>query len=113
MPKNNHQGMFPAIFCLKIVGKNSKLDFLGFGLLLNLFLVQTYERLVIRACAMTSMDNQCGVFKYEDSEMSGCVLTCDYSGCNTGLKFQLAFPLLVISWVLSVDRVFGIFSGSR
>lgn len=44
--------------------------------------VDTYAKMVIRACVMKNMDSQCGEFKYEDQTMSGCILTCDFDGCN-------------------------------
>jgi len=37
----------------------------------------------IRACAMKTMDSQCGLFKYQEHTMDGCILTCDYDGCNS------------------------------
>ncbi|OTF71205.1 phenazine biosynthesis-like protein domain-containing protein-like [Euroglyphus maynei] len=66
VPKLNHIGVFPARFCVKVVGKT----------------VDTDESLMIRACALESMDNQCGKFKFEGSLYAGCILTCDYDGCN-------------------------------
>jgi len=44
--------------------------------------VDTDEKMVIRACVMKTMDSQCGSFKYENYSMKGCILTCDYDGCN-------------------------------
>lgn len=38
--------------------------------------------MVIRACVRKTMDSQCGSFRYQDSMMKGCILTCDYDGCN-------------------------------
>lgn len=68
VPKIGHVGLFPANFCLKIIGKK----------------VSTKEELVIRACIMENMDNQCGAFKFQNDNFLGCILTCDYNGCNTG-----------------------------
>jgi len=62
----------------------------------------TYEKLVVRSCAWKSMDSQCGIFKYEDAEMTGCILTCKDNGCNGAEStsyqkniFILISPLLV------------------
>uniref|UniRef100_A0A8D8LE12 Protein sleepless n=1 Tax=Cacopsylla melanoneura TaxID=428564 RepID=A0A8D8LE12_9HEMI len=66
VPKQGHIGLFPAHFCIKIVGRN----------------VDTYAKMVIRACVIKNMDSQCGEFKFEDQTMTGCVLTCDFDGCN-------------------------------
>ncbi|XP_050531121.1 U-scoloptoxin(05)-Sm1a-like isoform X2 [Daktulosphaira vitifoliae] len=86
VPKRGHVGMFPANFCTKIVGTN----------------VITREVMVIRQCAMKTMDSQCGEFKYQDNTMDGCILTCDFDGCNSGYKntsntiLQLIFPVLIL-----------------
>jgi len=68
VPKPGHIGNFPANFCLKITGEKEK----------------TREKLVIRACIMETMDNQCGVFKFQNDSFMGCILTCGYNGCNAG-----------------------------
>ena len=44
--------------------------------------VDTWELMVIRACVMKTMDTQCGMFRYQEQTMTGCILTCDYDGCN-------------------------------
>lgn len=67
VPKEGHIGKFPANFCIKVIGKT----------------VQTQEEHVIRACTLENMDNQCGVFRFEQDTLQGCILTCDYDGCNT------------------------------
>ena len=51
--------------------------------MLHCFAVDTGELMVIRACVMKTMDTQCGVFRYQDYTMTGCILTCDYDGCNS------------------------------
>nr|XP_018903177.1 PREDICTED: uncharacterized protein LOC109034465 [Bemisia tabaci]XP_018903178.1 PREDICTED: uncharacterized protein LOC109034465 [Bemisia tabaci] len=72
VPKKGHTGVFPANFCIKIVGENTEVK----------------ERMVIRACVMKTMDSQCGVFRYQDSTMTGCILTCDFDGCNSAPPHQ-------------------------
>ncbi|XP_059491184.1 uncharacterized protein LOC132205861 [Neocloeon triangulifer] len=67
VPKQGHVGVFPANFCIKIRGIN----------------IETSSVMYIRACAMKTMDSQCGNFKYQDQTMTGCILTCDYDGCNS------------------------------
>ncbi|KAL5238295.1 hypothetical protein ACI65C_005705 [Semiaphis heraclei] len=89
VPKRGHVGMFPANFCTKIIGRN----------------VLTNEIMVIRQCAMKTMDSQCGKFNYQDHTMDGCILTCDFDGCNSGqnnkpntvLKITLSSLLLVLT----------------
>ncbi|KAK6631026.1 hypothetical protein RUM44_003198 [Polyplax serrata] len=87
VPKKNHVGLFPANFCIKITGVNT----------------DTYERIVIRACVMKTMDSQCGMFKYQDQAMNGCVLTCDYNGCNKAQRNShvtfnhLILPIVALS----------------
>ncbi|VVC45235.1 Hypothetical protein CINCED_3A010714 [Cinara cedri] len=86
VPKKGHVGMFPANFCTKIIGKN----------------VKTLEIMVIRQCAMKTMDSQCGEFKYQDHTMNGCILTCDFDGCNSGKKhmsniiFQIMLSVILL-----------------
>lgn len=38
--------------------------------------------MTVRACSMFDMDDQCGIFKFMETNMKGCVLTCNYNGCN-------------------------------
>ncbi|KFM71656.1 hypothetical protein X975_01911, partial [Stegodyphus mimosarum] len=70
VPKEGHIGRFPANFCIKVIGKT----------------VQTEEEHVIRACTLENMDNQCGVFRFEKDTLQGCILTCDYDGCNASRR---------------------------
>lgn len=70
VPKKNHVGLFPALYCIKMMGKSRK----------------TNEEIVVRTCALESMDNSCGVFKFEDEYYEGCILTCTYDGCNGSLS---------------------------
>lgn len=46
---------------------------------------KTGEEVVIRTCSIENMDNQCGTFKFEDEMVRGCILTCNYDGCNHGI----------------------------
>ncbi|KAH9405119.1 hypothetical protein TYRP_000956 [Tyrophagus putrescentiae] len=62
--------VFPARFCVKVTGK----------------LLSTGHELIIRACSLESMDNQCGLFKFENEVYKGCILTCDYDGCNSATR---------------------------
>nr|CAD7450171.1 unnamed protein product [Timema bartmani] len=96
VPKQGHIGMFPANFCIKIVGRN----------------VETSHLMVIRACVMKTMDTQCGEFRYQDQTMTGCILTCDYDGCNTAVgrnapdgRLHLFFTLIFF-WSLAVTHIY-------
>ncbi|KAI2799952.1 hypothetical protein BLOT_012163 [Blomia tropicalis] len=83
VPKQNHIGVFPARFCVKVIGRK----------------ISTGEDLVIRACSLESMDNQCGNFKFEGEIYKGCILTCDYDGCNQSSR-PLSSNILIGSMVL-------------
>lgn len=71
-PKKGHIGVFPANFCLKVVG----------------IFVKTQEPFMIRRCALEHMDNQCGVFKFGEDVLHGCILTCQGDGCNKAVTVQ-------------------------
>ncbi|KAF4533486.1 hypothetical protein B566_EDAN000971 [Ephemera danica] len=80
VPKQGHVGVFPANFCIKIRGTNT----------------ETSELMVIRACVMKTMDSQCGKFRYQEHTMKGCILTCDYDGCNHGMGTRQWLPVVFI-----------------
>lgn len=63
------------------------------------FPVQTEEEHVIRACVLENMDNQCGVFRFESDTLQGCILTCDYDGCNGDKKLH-GWTLLLLATAL-------------
>lgn len=86
VPKEGHVGQFPANFCIKIIGRTAKDNL----------------ELVIRVCTLENMDNQCGVFKFEENVLKGCILTCDYDGCNgvSGV-FATSFTLVLTFLLLS------------
>ncbi|GBL80731.1 hypothetical protein AVEN_225368-1 [Araneus ventricosus] len=85
VPKEGHIGQFPANFCIKVIGKT----------------VHTEEEHVIRACVLENMDNQCGVFRFESDTLQGCILTCDYDGCNRSTTLhQSIFLLLTTTSIL-------------
>lgn len=81
VPKTGHIGVFPANFCIKLIGTN----------------VNTGELMVIRACVRKTMDSQCGHFRYQDQLMSGCILTCDYDGCNPGARSAPSAALIALA----------------
>lgn len=66
VPKDGHVGRFPAHFCVKVVGRT----------------LDTNIELVIRICSLETMDNSCGVFRYGNDVLRGCILTCNNDGCN-------------------------------
>lgn len=89
VPKEGHIGLFPATYCIKVIGVSKV----------------TREEVVIRACSLENMDNQCGDFKYEGESFEGCILTCHYDGCNRG-DMKVSVPLfiflvLILSCVVS------------
>ena len=46
----------------------------------------TGEVLVIRNCVLKNMESQCGAFRFQDEMLHGCVLTCNYDGCNGAIS---------------------------
>ena len=95
VPREGHIGNFPANFCIKIMGVDGKPRRpLYFTVSMHTFfmyklrrfsiqiLATSGELLVIRRCVLEDMGDQCGTFVFEGAEMKGCILTCDYDGCN-------------------------------
>ena len=66
--------------------------------------------LVVRTCVLEDMNSQCGTFRFENDTMKGCLLTCDFDGCNAatginangkdgnGMTGTLIF-LLALTWL--------------
>ena len=46
--------------------------------------VSNKKTLVVRTCVLEDMNSQCGTFKFQNDTLKGCLLTCDYDGCNRG-----------------------------
>uniref|UniRef100_A0A147BD86 Putative secreted protein n=2 Tax=Ixodes ricinus TaxID=34613 RepID=A0A147BD86_IXORI len=80
VPKEKHIGEFPAHFCVKVVGRT----------------VETNIEMVIRICSLETMDNSCGVFRYEETVLQGCILTCNSNGCNVATPLM---PSVSAPWV--------------
>ncbi|OQR76805.1 hypothetical protein BIW11_07539 [Tropilaelaps mercedesae] len=72
VPKEGHIGVFPAQYCVKLNG----------------FSVSNNVELTIRVCSLESMDNSCGMFRYQSEYMQGCISTCDEDGCNAAPPTQ-------------------------
>ncbi|MPC79696.1 hypothetical protein E2C01_074237 [Portunus trituberculatus] len=58
---------------------------------------------MIRTCVLENMDSQCGVFKFGGEQLTGCILTCTYDGCNAAppaaisrLSLLLLLPLALL-----------------
>ncbi|XP_018009626.1 uncharacterized protein LOC108667146 isoform X2 [Hyalella azteca] len=86
--KKNHIGRFPANFCVKITGQSTR----------------TGVTLMIRICVLENMDSQCGLFKFENEELSGCILTCNDDGCNPANTLRLS-PLMLSASFLSISYI--------
>uniref|UniRef100_T1ILG0 Protein sleepless n=1 Tax=Strigamia maritima TaxID=126957 RepID=T1ILG0_STRMM len=84
-PKKGHTGTFPANFCLKVIGRD----------------VTTGGIMVIRRCTLDNMDNQCGVFKFDNDTLRGCILTCNYNGCNEAPALQQSL-IKIFCWVILI-----------
>ncbi|CAM1326227.1 Uncharacterised protein g9200 [Pycnogonum litorale] len=91
VPKKNHIGLFPANFCIKIIGTST----------------ETNVEVVIRACTLQNMDNQCGVFRYQDQYYNGCILTCTYDGCNSSRpSSKTSFSIFIsVLFVFILNRI--------
>ena len=63
------------------------------------FSATTGELLVIRRCVLEDMGNQCGTFVFEGETMHGCILTCDYDGCNSSSALS---PVSLLAWLTGV-----------
>ncbi|KAH9363925.1 hypothetical protein HPB48_015041 [Haemaphysalis longicornis] len=83
VPKDGHVGRFPAHFCVKVVGRT----------------MDTNIEMVIRICSLETMDNSCGVFRYEDDILRGCILTCNNDGCNEAPPPLHNSPALIVTLV--------------
>lgn len=70
--------------------------------------VQTEEEHVIRACTLENMDNQCGVFRFEEDTLQGCILTCDYDGCNSSQNLSAQFLNVLTSLLIILCLLKGI-----
>lgn len=86
-------------------------------------LVENGETLVVRTCVLediASGGSQCGNFRFQGNPendtqvtvMSGCILTCDYDGCNNAkdrhgshyCRLFLLFIINVLSYIVSTYR---------
>ncbi|KAK8738546.1 hypothetical protein OTU49_003930 [Cherax quadricarinatus] len=84
VPKERHIGQFPANFCVKIIGTSAS----------------TGESLMIRTCVLENMDSQCGVFKFGGEQLTGCILTCTYDGCNHSPRPVSPLSLMILVLLL-------------
>lgn len=61
---------------------------------------------VIRYCAMSTLDNMCGMLKYEGVPYTGCILSCDKRACNAGTEIKpLGSLISILSWLLAVAKL--------
>ena len=54
---------------------------------------------MIRTCVLEDMNNQCGTFKFGNETYKGCILTCDFDGCNSAVS--LKFSVLGLAVILT------------
>ena len=82
------------------------------------FSVKTGETLVVRTCVLEDIASggvQCGSFRFlanpnNDSHiqvMNGCILTCDYDGCNGANKAKQNwhYYLFLLSFTLMYSNI--------
>ena len=48
--------------------------------------VETNEVLIVRSCSMYPLDNTCGLFKFESTRYSGCLMSCNRDACNRAVR---------------------------
>ncbi len=100
VPKENHMGKFPANFCIKMKGTSGEIrpDPSYLHLTFSSSSETTGETLVVRTCVLEDMNSQCGTFKFQNDTLKGCLLTCEYDGCNKAVAggAQERFLLILI-----------------
>ena len=70
------------------------------------FSAESKENLVIRTCINKDMNSQCGIFKFKNEKIRGCMLTCKDDLCNAAprqIESQLSFTLLFIALCLALN----------
>lgn len=68
----------------------------------------TKDELVVRMCTIENMDNQCGIFRFDNETLKGCIMTCTKDGCNHAGKVHRPSALLsVLALLLTVVCVHG------
>ena len=70
------------------------------------FSAESKENLVIRTCINKDMNSQCGIFKFKNEKIRGCMLTCKDDLCNAAprqIESQLAITLLFIALCLALN----------
>ena len=104
-PKNITSVYFRLSFVLKVRLKKSLTSSTEFKFHIDYTVIgttqNTKEELVIRACSLENMDNQCGVFKFQDEFLDGCILTCNKDGCNAGEVVQLSHWSFVLCTLIT------------
>ncbi|XP_052780944.1 uncharacterized protein LOC128217679 isoform X1 [Mya arenaria] len=59
-------GGFPSKYCIKLIGNTAKDDI----------------EMVYRGCSLTTLNNLCGEFRFENVRYHGCIMSCAENGCN-------------------------------
>ncbi len=65
------------------------------------------KTLVVRTCVLEDMNSQCGTFKFQNDTLKGCLLTCDYDGCNAATstsEFKHATQTMLLAAAAGVTR---------
>ncbi|CAK9299103.1 unnamed protein product [Gordionus sp. m RMFG-2023] len=96
--RKNRSGLFPATSCIKISGVYDT----------------TKIKLVIRSCALDSgsltqdtelvRNSHCGIFRFDEQRMRGCISTCKEDGCNSArstVVFSSPFIMAISIYIFS------------
>ncbi|GFO28862.1 secreted protein [Plakobranchus ocellatus] len=91
----NRVGKFPARYCTKIKGTN----------------LETNEEMIVRSCSLYTLDNTCGLFKFENTRYSGCLMSCNRDACNGQPQLKAGrstghMAVIFASLVISTRQVF-------
>lgn len=82
-------GLFPARFCIKMKGISS---------------IDGTET-IVRYCALETLDNMCGQFKYDGVLYTGCITSCQKRACNGSsyIKLDATIWLMLYVYLLHVS----------
>ncbi|XP_060576243.1 uncharacterized protein LOC132733602 isoform X1 [Ruditapes philippinarum] len=89
--KEGFIGLYPAKFCIKLIGTTVNDD----------------KEMVYRGCSLSSLDSQCGDFKFEDVRYRGCMMSCTENACNhsVGLRASVCMTSFLTMILLMTSLV--------
>ena len=74
------------------------------------FAVLNHRSIVVRTCVLEDMNSQCGTFKFENDTLKGCLLTCDFDGCNSQDRIVVVpgftYLMTIVVVVLATNKLY-------